>query len=72
VPAFKDLGTLRVGATADVAVLELREGDFEFVDNVNNKRTVGGKRKGSGNKTGFDFSRIVKSNPVSFPRQEDI
>jgi len=43
VAAFKDLGTLRVGATADVAVLDLREGEFEFVDNDNTKRT--GKRK---------------------------
>ncbi len=43
VAAFKDLGTLRVGATADVAVLDLRDGEFEFVDNDNTKRT--GKRK---------------------------
>ena len=32
--AFKDLGTLRPGAVADVAVLELRDGGFDFVDNV--------------------------------------
>jgi len=38
-PAFKDLGTLRVGAPADVSVLELREGSFEFVDNYGGKRT---------------------------------
>lgn len=55
-PAFKDLGTLRVGAAADVAVLELRNGDFEFVDNYGNKRAgrqklfasatvIGGKRR---------------------------
>src|SRR5256885_31577 len=37
--AFKDRGTLKVGAPADVAVLELREGDFEFVDNYRNVRT---------------------------------
>jgi len=43
VPAFKDVGTLRVGAPADVAVLELRQGDFEFVDNDNTKRM--GKQK---------------------------
>jgi dihydroorotase len=30
---FNDRGTLNVGATADVAVLELREGTFEFLDN---------------------------------------
>ena len=38
-PAFKDLGTLRVGAPADVSVLELREGSFEFLDNYGGKRT---------------------------------
>jgi dihydroorotase len=43
VPAFKDAGTLRVGAPADVAILELRQGEFEFVDNYNNTRT--GKQK---------------------------
>ena len=43
VSAFKDLGTLRPGAPADIAVLELREGDFEFVDNIDGKRT--GHRK---------------------------
>ncbi len=37
--AFKDRGTLNVGAPADVAVLELREGNFEFVDNYRNVRT---------------------------------
>ena len=43
VSAFRNLGTLRPGAAADVAVLELREGDFEFVDNIDGKRT--GHRK---------------------------
>ena len=38
-PLFNDRGTLNVGAPADVAVLELREGTFEFVDNYENKRT---------------------------------
>jgi dihydroorotase len=38
-PAFKGLGTLRVGAPADVSILELREGAFDFIDNVNAKRT---------------------------------
>jgi dihydroorotase len=40
-PVFHDRGTLRVGAPADVAVLELRPGTFEFVDNFGNKRTAG-------------------------------
>lgn len=38
IPALKDLGTLKTGAVADIAVLELVQGDFEFVDNVNTKR----------------------------------
>ena len=37
-PVFRARGTLKVGAPADVAVLELREGTFEFVDNYGNKR----------------------------------
>ena len=36
---FHGLGTLRVGAPADIAMFELREGEFEFVDNENAKRT---------------------------------
>jgi dihydroorotase len=55
IPEFKAYGSLRTGAVADVAVLELKEGDFEFVDNADTKRTghrklfpyavvVGGKR----------------------------
>jgi dihydroorotase len=57
-PVFHDRGTLKVGAPADVAVLELREGNFEFVDNYSNNRTgrqrlfpsatvLGGKRVAS-------------------------
>jgi dihydroorotase len=53
--AFGDRGTLNVGAPADVAVLELRDGTFEFLDNYKGTRTgrqrlfpvatvVGGKR----------------------------
>ena len=38
-PAFDDRGTLNVGAPADVAIMELREGTFEFLDNYNGKRT---------------------------------
>jgi dihydroorotase len=34
---FHDRGTLNVGAPADVALLELRDGTFEFLDNFNNK-----------------------------------
>ena len=39
VPAFNGLGTLRKGVPADIAVFELRQGDFEFVDNLDTKRT---------------------------------
>jgi dihydroorotase len=35
---FHDRGTLNVGAPADVALLELRSGNFEFLDNYGNKR----------------------------------
>ncbi len=38
-PAFDDRGTLNVGAPADVAIMELREGTFEFVDNYKGTRT---------------------------------
>jgi dihydroorotase len=38
-PAFDDRGTLNVGAPADVAIMELRNGAFEFVDNYKGKRT---------------------------------
>jgi dihydroorotase len=37
-PAFGDLGTLRVGSPADISILELRTGDYEFVDNANTPR----------------------------------
>jgi len=54
-PLFNDRGTLKVGAPADVAVLELQKGSFDFLDNYNNKITghqrlspsatvIGGKR----------------------------
>jgi dihydroorotase len=42
-PLFRDRGTLNVGAPADIAVLALREGRFEFVDNYRNLR-VGRQR----------------------------
>jgi dihydroorotase len=39
VKPFTDLGTLRAGAAADVTILELRQGTFEFVDNYKGART---------------------------------
>jgi dihydroorotase len=52
---LNDRGTLNVGAPADVAVLELKDGTFEFLDNYEGKRSgkqrlfpvatvIGGKR----------------------------
>lgn len=38
-PVFRGRGTLNAGAPADVAILELREGTFEFDDNYGNKRS---------------------------------
>jgi dihydroorotase len=38
-PSFDDRGTLNVGAPADVAIMELREGNFEFFDNYKGVRT---------------------------------
>jgi dihydroorotase len=37
-PLFNDRGTLNVGAPADVAVLELRDGTFDYLDNFTNKK----------------------------------
>jgi len=42
-PLFHDRGTLNVGAPADVALLELREGSFEFLDNY--KNTITGRQR---------------------------
>jgi dihydroorotase len=38
-PSFDDRGTLNVGAPADVAIMELRDGTFEFLDNYKGVRT---------------------------------
>jgi dihydroorotase len=37
-PLFNDRGTLNVGAPADVAVLELRNGNFNYLDNFKNSK----------------------------------
>jgi len=42
-PVFGGRGTLKVGAPADVALLELREGRFEFLDNY--KNTITGRQR---------------------------
>ena len=38
-PSFDDRGTLNIGAPADVAIMELREGSFEFLDNYKGVRS---------------------------------
>jgi dihydroorotase len=40
---FRDRGTLNVGAVADIALLELREGNFTFLDNY--KNTIPGRQR---------------------------
>ncbi|HKE85249.1 MAG TPA: amidohydrolase family protein [Vicinamibacterales bacterium] len=42
-PVFKDRGTLKKGAPADVALLELRDGAFEFLDNY--KGAITGRQR---------------------------
>ena len=36
---MKPYGTLRTGAAADITVLEMTQGDFDFTDNYNGRRT---------------------------------
>ena len=56
-PIFKDRGTLKVGAFADVALLELREGGFEFEDNY--------KGKISGRQRLFPAGTVLAGKPVA-------
>ena len=42
-PAFKGRGTLAVGAPADITILELRDGSFQFLDNYEN--TITGRQR---------------------------
>jgi len=55
-PVFKDRGTLTVGAQADVAVLELRDGAFEFEDNYKGRIT--------GRQRLFPFATVLGGVPV--------
>src|SRR5712691_4642935 len=57
-PAFDDRGTLNVGAPADVAILELKEGTFEFVDNY--KGTRAGRQRLFPSETIFAGKRTPK------------
>ena len=58
-PLFHDRGTLNVGAPADVAVLELREGTFEFVDNYGNTRI--GRQRLFPSETVLDGKRVPRA-----------
>jgi len=56
-PSFDDRGTLNVGAPADVAILELRDGTFEFVDNYKGTRT--------GRQRLFPAATVLAGKPVA-------
>jgi len=56
---FKDRGTLKVGAPADIAVLELREGTFEFLDNY--KGTITGRQRFFPSATVLAGKRITRT-----------
>ena len=58
-PLFNDRGTLNVGAPADVAIMELRDGNFEFLDNYNNKIT--GKQRFFPSATVLAGKRVAKA-----------
>jgi len=47
-----------VGAPADIAVLELREGTFEFIDNYGNART--GRQRLFPSETVLDGKRVPR------------
>ncbi len=55
-PAFADGGTLNIGAPADIAILELREGRFEFVDNYGGTK-IGRQRL-------FPFATVLSGKRV--------
>lgn len=55
-PVFEERGTLNVGAPADIALMELRAGNFEFVDNFEATRT--------GRERLFPFMTVLGGNPV--------
>ena len=53
---LRDKGTLNVGAQADIAILELQQGSFDFVDNYENVRT--------GTQRLFPFETILAGSRV--------
>jgi dihydroorotase len=56
-PVFHKQGALNVGAPANIAVLELRDGSFEFEDNFQGKR--------SGKKRLFPFATVLEGRQTS-------
>jgi dihydroorotase len=56
-PVFKGQGTLNVGAQANIAVLELRDGSFEFEDNFKGTR--------SAQKRLFPFATVLEGKRVA-------
>ena len=56
---FRDRGTLNVGAVADIALLELRDGDFEFLDNYGN--TIQGRQRLFPSGTVLGGKRILRA-----------
>ena len=68
-PDFGDLGTLGVGAAADLAVLELRAGEFEFVDNANTARK--GKTKLFTHASVF-AGKLVKGSALAIPASAEV
>jgi len=56
-PSFDDRGTLNIGAPADVAILELRDGTFEFLDNYKGTRT--------GRQRLFPAGTVLAGKPVA-------
>jgi dihydroorotase len=57
--SFDNRGTLNVGAPADVAIMELREGTFEFLDNYKGTRT--GKQRLFPTQTVLAGKRVVQA-----------
>jgi dihydroorotase len=58
-PLFNDRGTINVGAPADVTLLELREGTFEFLDNFQN--TITGRQRFFPSETVLAGKRIPRT-----------
>ena len=60
---FHNRGTLKVGVVADLAVLELKEGTFDFVDNYQNNRS--GRQRLFPYATVLAGKQVGSSKPVS-------